>query len=159
MFARLYFRFPREENHEVLFHHLKNYKLQATLSTLFVVVMVISQLWQPKLLQQVLDAIMKDNMDEISSIGALLIGIAAVGLIAGILNTILSAKVAQGVGADIRESSFRKIQTFSFSNIEKLSTGNLVVRQTNDITQVQNLVMLSLQSLTRIPIMLSELLF
>ncbi|MBC8824470.1 ABC transporter ATP-binding protein, partial [Escherichia coli] len=73
--------------------------LQATLSTLFVVVMVISQLWQPKLLQQVLDAIMKDDMDEISSIGALLIGIAAVGLIAGILNTILSAKVAQGVGA------------------------------------------------------------
>lgn len=118
---------------KVLFHHLKKYKLQATLSTLFVVVMVISQLWQPKLLQQVLDAIMKDDMDEISSIGALLIGIAAVGLIAGILNTILSAKVAQGVGADIRESSFRKIQTFSFSNIEKLSTGNLVVRQTNNI--------------------------
>lgn len=80
---------------KVLFHHLKKYKLQATLSTLFVVVMVISQLWQPKLLQQVLDAIMKDDMDEISSIGALLIGIAAVGLIAGILNTILSAKVAQ----------------------------------------------------------------
>ncbi|MCB2768206.1 ABC transporter ATP-binding protein, partial [Listeria monocytogenes] len=68
-------------------------------------------------------------------------------------NTILSAKVAQGVGEDIRESSLRKIQTFSFSNIEKLSTGNLGVRQTNDITQVQNLVMLSLQSRTRIPIM------
>ncbi|MBF2595456.1 ABC transporter transmembrane domain-containing protein, partial [Listeria welshimeri] len=138
---------------KVLFQHLKKYTLQTTLSTLFVVVMVISQLWQPKLLQQVLDAIMKDDMDKISSIGALLIGIAAVGLVAGILNTILSAKVAQGVGADIRESSFRKIQTFSFSNIEKISTGNLVVRQTNDITQVQNLVMLSLQSLTRIPIM------
>ncbi|MCB2475008.1 ABC transporter ATP-binding protein, partial [Listeria monocytogenes] len=94
----------------------------------------------------VLDAIMKDDMEEISSIGALLIGIAAVGLIAGSLNTILSANVAQGVGADIRESSFRIIQTFSFSNIEKLSTCNLVVRQTNDITQVQKLVMLSLQS-------------
>ncbi|EFR95592.1 ABC transporter, ATP-binding/permease protein, partial [Listeria ivanovii FSL F6-596] len=69
---------------KVLFHHLKNYKLQATLSTLFVVVMVISQLWQPKLLQQVLDAIMKDDMDKISSIGVLLIGIAAVGLVAGV---------------------------------------------------------------------------
>ncbi|MBC1372754.1 ABC transporter ATP-binding protein [Listeria booriae] len=138
---------------KVLFHHLKKYKLQTTLSTLFIVVMVISQLWQPKLLQQVLEAIIKDDMDEITNIGILLIIIAIVGLIAGILNTILSAKVAQGVGADIRETSFRKIQTFSFSNIERLSTGNLVVRQTNDITQVQNLVMLSLQSLTRIPIM------
>ncbi|MBC2055645.1 ABC transporter ATP-binding protein [Listeria booriae] len=138
---------------KVLFQHLKKYKLQTTLSTLFIVVMVISQLWQPKLLQQVLEAIIKDDMDEITNIGILLIIIAIVGLIAGILNTILSAKVAQGVGADIRETSFRKIQTFSFSNIERLSTGNLVVRQTNDITQVQNLVMLSLQSLTRIPIM------
>ncbi|MBC1501179.1 ABC transporter ATP-binding protein [Listeria weihenstephanensis] len=138
---------------KVLFQHLKKYKLQTTLSTLFVVVMVISQLWQPKLLQQVLEAIINDKMDEITRIGILLIAIAIVGLIAGILNTILSAKVAQGVGADIRETSFRKIQTFSFSNIERLSTGNLVVRQTNDITQVQNLVMMSLQSITRIPIM------
>ncbi|EUJ25966.1 ABC transporter ATP-binding protein [Listeria cornellensis] len=138
---------------KVLFQHLKKYKLQTTLSTLFIVVMVISQLWQPKLLQEVLEAIINDKMDEITRIGILLIVIAIVGLIAGILNTILSAKVAQGVGADIRETSFRKIQTFSFSNIERLSTGNLVVRQTNDITQVQNLVMLSLQSLTRIPIM------
>lgn len=71
MFARFYFRFPREENHESIVSPSKKYKLQATLSTLFVVVMVISQLWQPKLLQQVLDAIMKDDMDEISSIGAL----------------------------------------------------------------------------------------
>lgn len=138
---------------KVLFQHLKKYKLQTTLSTLFIVVMVISQLWQPKLLQQVLEAIIKDDMDDITRIGILLIIIAVVGLIAGILNTILSAKVAQGVGADIRETSFRKIQTFSFSNIERLSTGNLVVRQTNDITQVQNLVMMSLQSITRIPIM------
>ncbi|MBA3926048.1 ABC transporter ATP-binding protein [Listeria rustica] len=138
---------------KVLFQHLKKYKLQTTLSTLFIVVMVISQLWQPKLLQQVLEAIINDKMDEITRIGILLIVIAIVGLIAGILNTILSAKVAQGVGADIRETSFRKIQTFSFSNIERLSTGNLVVRQTNDITQVQNLVMMSLQSITRIPIM------
>ncbi|MHC5251041.1 ABC transporter ATP-binding protein [Listeria kieliensis] len=138
---------------KILLQHLKKYRVETIFSTIFVAIMVISQLWQPKLLQQVLDAIVKDKMDEISSIGILLIVIAVIGLVAGILNTILSAKIAQGVGADIRESSFRKVQTFSFSNIERFSTGNLVVRQTNDITQVQNLVMLSLQSLTRIPIM------
>ncbi|WP_439443116.1 ABC transporter ATP-binding protein [Listeria aquatica] len=138
---------------KILLQHLKKYRVETIFSTIFVAIMVISQLWQPKLLQQVLDAIVNDKMDEISSIGILLIVIAVIGLVAGILNTILSAKIAQGVGADIRESSFRKVQTFSFSNIERFSTGNLVVRQTNDITQVQNLVMLSLQSLTRIPIM------
>ncbi len=73
------------------------------------------------------------------------------GLAAGVTNTIFSAKVAQGVSADIREEAFRKIQTFSFGNIEQFSAGNLVVRLTNDITQIQNLVMISLQSLFRIP--------
>ncbi|WP_099224739.1 ABC transporter ATP-binding protein [Listeria costaricensis] len=138
---------------KVLFQHLKKYRLETVLSIIFVTIMVISQLWQPKLLQQVLDAIMKDDMDQIYSIGIILLVVAVIGLIAGILNTVISAKVAQGVGADIRESTFRKVQTFSFSNIERFSTGNLVVRQTNDITQVQNLVMMSLQSLTRIPVM------
>ena len=80
-----------------------------------------------------------------------LIGLALLGLVAGIINTIFSAKVAQGVSADIREEMFRKIQTFSFGNIETFSAGNLVVRLTNDITQIQNLVMISLQSLFRIP--------
>ncbi|OTE88721.1 multidrug ABC transporter ATP-binding protein, partial [Escherichia coli] len=70
---------------------------------------------------------------------------------AGIINTVFSAKVAQGVSADIREEMFRKIQTFSFGNIETFSAGNLVVRLTNDITQIQNLVMISLQSFFRIP--------
>jgi len=132
---------------------MKKYSLQVGLSTLFVTVMVATQLWQPKLLQQVLEAIIIDNMDEVYSIGFVLILCAVVGLIAGVLNTITSATVAQGVGADIRERCFRKIQTFSFSNIERFSTGSLVVRQTNDITQVQNLVMSLLQSLVSIPIM------
>lgn len=135
-----------------LFKQMKNYKFMTFLSIVFVAIMAIASLWQPKLLQEVLAAIMEDNLDAINTIGIWLIGVAIVGLIAGIANTIASAKVAQGVGADLREAAFRKIQTFSFSNIERFSSGNLVVRLTNDITQVQNLVMMTLQSLTRIPI-------
>lgn len=70
-----------------------------------------------------------------------------------------SAKVAQGVSADIREATFRKIQTFSFGNIEKFSAGNLVVRLTNDVTQIQNVIMIALQTLFRIPFYLSGVLF
>ena len=113
--------------------------------------MVVAALWQPKLLQQVLESIITENNDEMKKIGVQLIGLALLGLVAGIINTIFSAKVAQGVSADIREEMFRKIQTFSFGNIETFSAGNLVVRLTNDITQIQNLVMISLQSLFRIP--------
>ncbi|MEK5189323.1 ABC transporter ATP-binding protein [Enterococcus sp. FSL R5-0957] len=121
------------------------------MSLLSVAVMVAAALWQPKLLQQVLEAIITEDNDEMKTIGIYLISLALLGLAAGVTNTIFSAKVAQGVSADIREEAFRKIQTFSFGNIEQFSAGNLVVRLTNDITQIQNLVMISLQSLFRIP--------
>ena len=122
-------------------------------SLLTVSIMVFSTLWQPQLLQQVLETILEQDSSKIQSIGIYLIGIAILGLIAGVLNTIYAAKIAQGVSADIREEVFRKIQTFSFGNIEQFSTGNLVVRLTNDISQIQNLVMNIFQTLFRIPIL------
>ncbi|HAQ7055035.1 TPA: ABC transporter ATP-binding protein [Enterococcus faecium] len=136
---------------KLILRHAKKYKVAVFISLLSVAVMVAAALWQPKLLQQVLEAIITEDNDEMKTIGIYLISLALLGLAAGVTNTIFSAKVAQGVSADIREEAFRKIQTFSFGNIEQLSAGNLVVRLTNDITQIQNLVMISLQSLFRIP--------
>ena len=136
---------------KLILRHAKKYKVAIFISLLSVAVMVAAALWQPKLLQQVLEAIITEDNDEMKTIGIYLISLALLGLAAGVTNTIFSAKVAQGVSADIREEAFRKIQTFSFGNIEQFSAGNLVVRLTNDITQIQNLVMISLQSLFRIP--------
>ena len=136
---------------KLILRHAKKYKVAVFISLLSVAVMVAAALWQPKLLQQVLEAILTEDNDEMKTIGIYLISLALLGLAAGVTNTIFSAKVAQGVSADIREEAFRKIQTFSFGNIEQFSAGNLVVRLTNDITQIQNLVMISLQSLFRIP--------
>lgn len=135
----------------LILRHAKKYKLSLIISLLSVAIMVAAALWQPKLLQQVLEAIIRQDNDKMKTIGVYLISLALLGLVAGITNTIFSAKVAQGISADIREEAFRKIQTFSFGNIEHFSAGNLVVRLTNDITQIQNLVMISLQSLFRIP--------
>ncbi|MCX4000346.1 ABC transporter ATP-binding protein/permease [Enterococcus faecium] len=136
---------------KLILRHAKKYKVAVFISLLSVAVMVAAALWQPKLLQQVLEAIITEDNDEMKTIGIYLISLALLGLAAGVTNTIFSAKVAQGVSADIREEAFRKIQTFSFGNIEQFSAGNLVVLLTNDITQIQNLVMISLQSLFRIP--------
>ncbi|MBN2903198.1 ABC transporter ATP-binding protein [Enterococcus casseliflavus] len=136
---------------DLVLRHVKKYEAATGIALLSVILMVVAALWQPKLLQQVLESIITENNDEMKKIGVQLIGLALLGLVAGIINTIFSAKVAQGVSADIREEMFRKIQTFSFGNIETFSAGNLVVRLTNDITQIQNLVMISLQSLFRIP--------
>ena len=135
----------------LILRHAKKYKVAVFISLFSVAIMVSAALWQPKLLQQVLEAIITEENDKMKTIGVYLISLALLGLAAGVSNTIFSAKVAQGISADIREEAFRKIQTFSFGNIEKFSAGNLVVRLTNDITQIQNLVMISLQSLFRIP--------
>ncbi|WP_412989215.1 ABC transporter ATP-binding protein [Pediococcus siamensis] len=137
----------------ILTAHAKKYWGDILFAVITVIVMAAATLWQPRLLQDVINAILKDQNHKIVNLGIMLIVIAVVGLLAGILNTVLSAKVAQSMSADLRETIFRKIETFSFGNIEKFQAGNLVVRLTNDVTQIQNLIMTTLQSLLRVPIL------
>jgi len=115
--------------------------------------MVTSSLLQPRYLQEVLDALLAGKYEAIYSIGAWLISVALVGLVAGGLNVVLAAYIAQGVSSDLREDAFRKIQTFSYANIEQFNAGNLVVRMTNDINQIQNVVMMTFQILFRLPLL------
>lgn len=129
------------------------YKWFAIASIIMTIAVVASTLLQPHYLKDVLEAVIKNDKSKISEVGSLLLIIAGVGLIAGTINTILSAKIAQGVSADIREATFRKIQSFSYANVEKFNAGNLVVRMTNDVSQIQNLVMMLFQVLFRLPIL------
>ncbi len=132
---------------------LKPYKWYVLGSILMTIGVVISSLTQPQFLKKVLAAVLLNDQDEIYRIGMWLLVVAGLGLLAGTLNTILAAKISQGVSADIREATFRKIQTFSYANIEEFNAGNLVVRMTNDVTQIQNLVMMIFQVLLRLPIL------
>lgn len=129
------------------------YKWFALASIIMTIAVVSSTLLQPHYLKDVLEAVIKNDKSKISEVGSLLLIIAGVGLVAGTINTILSAKIAQGVSADIREATFRKIQSFSYANVEKFNAGNLVVRMTNDVSQIQNLVMMLFQVLFRVPIL------
>lgn len=129
------------------------YKWYALGSLIMIIGVVASSLLQPHYLKDVLSAVIQNNQDKIYNVGILLLIIALMGLIAGAVNTILAAKIAQGVSADIREKTFRKIQSFSYANVEAFSAGNLVVRMTNDINQIQNLVMMLFQVLFRLPIL------
>lgn len=137
----------------MLFKTLRRYKFQAITSVIMTGIMVASALLQPRFLQDVLNALLAGDTARIYQIGAWLIGIAAVGLIAGGINVTLAAYIAQAVSADLREEAFRKIQTFSYANIEEFNAGNLVVRMTNDVNQVQNMVMMVFQVLLRMPIL------
>ena len=132
---------------------LSAYKLFIFLSLLMTSLMLASSLLQPLYLKDVLNALLSGNREEIYRLGAWLLGFGLVGLLAGGANVTLAAYIAQGVSSDLREKTFRKIQTFSYANIEQFNAGNLVVRMTNDINQVQNLVMIMFQILFRLPIL------
>ena len=137
----------------MLFQKIKAYKWQALASLVMTGLMVASSLLQPRYLQEVLEALLTGDNEAIYTIGFWLILVALIGLIAGGINVVLAAYIAQGVSSDLREDAFRKIQTFSYANIEEFNAGNLVVRMTNDINQIQNVVMMTFQILFRLPIL------
>ena len=137
----------------MLFQKIKAYKWQALASLVMTGLMVASSLLQPRYLQEVLEALLTGDNEAIYSIGFWLILVALIGLVAGGINVVLAAYIAQGVSSDLREDAFRKIQTFSYANIEKFNAGNLVVRMTNDINQIQNVVMMTFQILFRLPLL------
>ncbi|WNS73102.1 ABC transporter ATP-binding protein [Streptococcus sp. DTU_2020_1001019_1_SI_AUS_MUR_006] len=137
----------------MLFQKIKTYKWQALASLVMTGLMVTSSLLQPRYLQEVLEALLTGDNEAIYHIGFWLILVALIGLIAGGINVVLAAYIAQGVSSDLREDAFRKIQTFSYANIEEFNAGNLVVRMTNDINQIQNVVMMTFQILFRLPLL------
>ena len=129
------------------------YKWHALTSVVLTSIVVITTLLQPSYLKDVLTAVLLNDQDEVFRVGKILLVIAGIGLLAGLANTINAAKIAQGVSADIRENTFRKIQSFSYANIEEFNAGNLVVRMTNDVTQIQNLTMMLFTILLRVPLL------
>lgn len=133
--------------------YFKRYKLDLVLVVITVIIMAMAMLFQPTLLSKIVQAISDDNMSKVRHIGLQLLVIAGIGLIAGIVNTIFAARASQGIASDVREAAYRKIQTFSFGNVEQFSAGNLVVRLTNDVQQIQSILMMMLQPLLRMPIL------
>ena len=137
----------------MFFKSLLRYKWYALSSFLMTSLMIASSLLLPWFLKHILDALQEQNSQTIYSMGGWLIGIGFVGLVAGGINVTLAAYIAQAVSSDLREETFRKIQTFSYANIEEFNAGNLVVRMTNDINQILNVTMMLFQILLRLPIL------
>ena len=137
----------------MFFKSLLRYKWYALSSFLMTSLMIASSLLLPWFLKHILDALQEQNSQTIYSMGGWLIGVGFVGLVAGGINVTLAAYIAQAVSSDLREETFRKIQTFSYANIEEFNAGNLVVRMTNDINQILNVTMMLFQILLRLPIL------
>ncbi len=141
--------------------YLKKYNILIITSFILVLIQSAAALYQPTLISNVIntlssvDALGNANIDQdlINRNGMMLIIVGVIGLVSGMINTFISANVAQKTGADIRSGIFNKVQELSYGDIEKFTTSKLVVRMTNDVTQVQTLLMMGMQIMIRIPIL------
>ncbi len=132
---------------------VKPYRTISFLSLLLLLGVVVADLAIPRLTQEVINqGIVKRDMHAVLTTALLMLGAAITSALFAVGNTLLSVRVAQGVGADLRSALVRKIQTFSFANLDRLQTGQLLVRSTSDVTMVQTIVQLALRMLTRAPL-------
>lgn len=138
----------------ILKPHFKNYRKEIILAIVTILISAFATLWQPRLLENIQKAILADNKSRVlrDGIGLVILGLLAI--VAGIFNVYYAAKIAQGITSDLREETYAKIQSFSFGNIEKFSSGSLVVRLINDMNQVMNMMMILFMQLLRMPIIL-----
>lgn len=131
------------------------YKKYLFLCFLLVLCEVVCEMFIPLLISQIIDkGIAQKDLVFISQKGLIMIVLALASIGFGVTNTYFSAKVSQGLAANIRSALFNKIQTFSFTTIDKFSTASLTTRLTNDVSQIQNTALMFLRMLIRAPLML-----
>ena len=133
--------------------YIKPYLPYFILGPLCMIVEVAGEAIMPKLLANIINQAEANQLTVPSSIGtmALMILCAVLMMLGGVGGAYFGAKASVNFASDVRRDTFRKIQTFSFSNIDKFSTGSLVTRLTNDITQLQNFVNMLLRMALRAP--------
>lgn len=139
---------------QILKPHFKSYRKEIILAIITILISAFATLWQPRLLENIQKAILADNQSVVLRDGIGLVVLGLLAIIAGIFNVYYAAKIAQGITSDLREETYAKIQSFSFGNIEKFSSGSLVVRLINDMNQVMNMMMILFMQLLRMPIIL-----
>ena len=134
--------------------YLRPYWKLAVLAPLMMVVEVAMDLLQPRLMEQIIDVgIANMDLNLVIRTGLTMFGVAIVGMVGGGLCTVFAVRAGMFVGADVRDALFEKIQSFSFGNLDRLGTGELITRVTNDVTQVQEVIMIILRIMVRSPLL------
>ncbi len=140
--------------------YVKDYKKDAILTPIFVILEVVMEIVIPYLMARIIDVgIQNSDVKYILEIGVFLIVSAILSLAFGMLSGRFAAKASSGYAKNLRKAMFDKIQTYAFENIDKFSTSSLITRLTTDVTNVQNAFQMIIRILVRGPIMMLFALF
>jgi len=134
--------------------YTKPYRKEIVLAVILLGLVVVADLSIPRLIQVIIDeGVANRDMDKIISTSLLMIGASILSALFMVGNTIFSVRAARSTEADIREALFKKIQTFSFGNLDDFTTGQLLTRLSSDLNQVQMFLTMLLRMFTRAPLM------
>ncbi|MGJ7918963.1 ABC transporter ATP-binding protein [Neobacillus sp. LXY-4] len=137
-----------------LFRTLKIYKFQVALVFIFVFLQAFSDLYLPRLMADIIDkGVVTGDTNYIWKIGGVMLLVAAGGMVCSILVSYFSAKISAGFGRDTRKKVFTHVENFSLQEFDKIGTASLITRTTNDITQVQNVLVMMLRMMIWAPFM------
>jgi ATP-binding cassette subfamily B protein len=133
----------------------RNYRKALILAPAFVIVDVFCEIVQPELMSKIVDyGVSQKNLPYIYQTGGIMVALSLIAIAANIGNIYYSSQASVGFAAELRKGMFSKIQEFSFSNLDRLSSASLVTRITNDVNILQQVIMMSLRLLIRAPLML-----
>jgi ATP-binding cassette subfamily B protein len=134
---------------------LKPYRKLAFIALVMLFLMVLSDLSIPRLIERIIDqGIKQNNLGVVLQTAAIMLGISVINTLVAVLNNIFSVRTGESVARDFREAIFTKIQQFSYGDLDRFSTGKLMVRLTSDAAAVQRLVQVSLRIGTRAPLLM-----
>lgn len=123
------------------------------LAPLMMFIEVIMDLNQPKLMSDIIDiGVANSDITYVLNVGVKMIVVAFIGILGGMLCGVFSTLASMNMGKNMRQGLFNKIQSLSFSEIDQFKTSSLITRLTNDVTQVQNMVMMALRGMVRSPL-------
>ena len=132
--------------------YIKPYLSAFILAPILMIVEVLGEIFLPKLMSLIINNGVEDrNIGYITTVGIVMIITAVLMALGGIGGAYFGAKASINFAADLRKDAFDSVQKFSFKNIDDFSTGSLVTRLTNDVTQVQNLINMLLRMALRAP--------
>lgn len=142
-------------NLKILFSYLGAYRRDAILGVFFVSVETVLELFIPVIMANIIDVgVPAGDINYMLLQGAYMLVCAALSLVLGLGYAHTSARVASGLGANLREAEYKKIQTLAFGNLDNYDASSLVTRMTTDITVIQNAVSNGFRPMVRGPVTL-----
>lgn len=130
------------------------------LCPVLILVFVLCETAQPYFMAEIIDnGVMVKDFSTVVRIGGFMVVISIIGLVVNIVNVYISSRISIGFGTDLRSVLFDKIQSLSFSDIDKFNSASLITRLTNDISKIQQVILMSLRMLLRSPMMIVMALF